>query len=136
MFKNLCPALLGVSGRESEIIELTLSHGFKGLDLDLGAFAEQVASQGLARASRLLTSARLKLGSFVLPPGWREDAAEYAAGLKQLSSLAEIARQVGCPRATTLVEPGSDTRPYHENFEVHRRRLAEMGDLLRGFGIR
>ena len=70
MFKNLNPEALGVSARDSELIELVLSHGFKGLDLDLVALAEQARTQGLDKASRLIASARLKIGSFRLPVRW------------------------------------------------------------------
>lgn len=135
MFKNLSPEALGVSGRGSEIIELALSHGFKGLDLGLVEFAEQVSAQGFAKASRLIASARLKLGSFRLPVHWQEDSPQYQADLERLSALAEVARQIGCRRATTVIEPGSE-RVYHENFEFHRRRLAELGDVLAKHEIR
>jgi sugar phosphate isomerase/epimerase len=135
MFKNLSPADLGVSGRESEIIELALSHGFKGLDLSLIEFAEQVAAQGFARASRLIASARLKQGSFPLPVCWQEDSPDYQADLEQLPALLDAAGQIGCCRAITTIQPGSD-RVYHENFEFHRHRLAELGDLLAGYEIR
>ena len=57
MYKNLNAQALGISGQDSELIELALSYGFKGLSLNLVDFAEQVASQGMARASRLLVSA-------------------------------------------------------------------------------
>ena len=67
MFKNLNTEALGVSGTQNEVIELALSHGFKGLELDLPAFAEQVEARGLAHSRRLLDSARLRLGSFRLP---------------------------------------------------------------------
>jgi sugar phosphate isomerase/epimerase len=135
MFKNLNPAGLGVSGRESEVIELALSHGFKGLDLDLVAFAEQVKSQGMARASRLISSARLKLGSFPLPVRWQHDGPEYQADLERLDELGAVAREIGCLRAITTIEPGGE-RVYHENFEFHRRRLGELGGVLGRHGIR
>lgn len=135
MFKNLSPADLGVSGRESEIIELALSHGFKGLDLNLNEFAEQVSTHGFDKASRLIKSARLKLGSFVLPIRWQDDSSDYQTEVERLRGLADTARQIGCTRAITPVLPGSD-RPYHENFEFHRHRLAELGDLLAGYEIR
>jgi sugar phosphate isomerase/epimerase len=130
MFKNLSPEALGVSGRDSEIIELALSNGFKGLDVDLADFAEQVRSQGFAKASRLLVSARFKFGSFRLPVRWQDDSPEYQQDLAQLPELLDIAAQLGCTRAVTTIEPGSDLRPFHENFEFHRRRLSELGDLL------
>jgi sugar phosphate isomerase/epimerase len=136
MFKNLGPEALGISGRESEVIELALSHGFKGLDLDLVDFSEQVKTQGFARASRLIVSARLKIGSFRLPVRWQIDSPDYKADLEKLPELAELAQQMGCTRATTTIEPGSNARPYHENFEFHRRRFAEMADLLARYKIR
>ena len=39
MFKNLNPTLLGVAGHQSEIIELALTFGFAGLDLNMAEFA-------------------------------------------------------------------------------------------------
>lgn len=53
MFKNLNIDVLGVSGRPSEIIELALSNGFKGLDLNLVDFAAQVQAYGLPHARRV-----------------------------------------------------------------------------------
>ena len=47
MFRNLSTEGLGVSGRQSEIIELALSFGFKGIDLDLVDFQQQVQVNGL-----------------------------------------------------------------------------------------
>ena len=35
MFRNLSASALGITGRQSEIIELSLSYGFKGIDIDL-----------------------------------------------------------------------------------------------------
>lgn len=136
MFKNLCPEALGVSGQDSEIIELVLSNGFKGLDLDLPEFTQQVKTQGYAKASRLLVSARLKFGSFRLPVRWEEDSPEYQADLAALPEHLDLAAQLGCTRAVTMIEAGSDNRPFHQNFEFHRRRLAELGEMLAAKNIR
>ncbi len=136
MFKNLCPAVLGISGRESEMIELALSHGFKGINLDLADFAGQVKAGGYEKASRLLTSARLKLGSFSLPVRWHGGEGQFKADLMALPEVAELATRIGCTRAVTLIEPGSETRPYHENFEFHRARLTEIGEALAKYEIR
>jgi sugar phosphate isomerase/epimerase len=127
---------LGVSGRESEIIELALSHGFKGIDLELVEFAEQARTQGQAKAARLLASSRLKLASFVLPVRWQRNSPDYQADLAALAELAPLARELGCTRAVTTIEPDSDERVYHENFEFHRKRLAEIGGKLAEHGIK
>jgi sugar phosphate isomerase/epimerase len=135
MYKNLDAQALGISGQESEIIELALSHGFKGLTLDLVDFARQVESQGFERASRRITSARLKIGSFPLPVEL-DDEDQYSADMARLPKLLDIARQLGCTRAVAIVEPANDRRPYHENFEFQRRRYGEIAEVLSRAGMR
>jgi len=130
MYRNLCPEELGISGRDSEIIELVLSSGFKGLDLDLPALVEQVKTQGFAKATRLMVSARLKFGSFRLPIRWQGTETEYKTDLAMLPEQLDTAAQLGCQRAVTILAPGSETHPFHENFELYRRKLHEVGDLL------
>jgi sugar phosphate isomerase/epimerase len=138
MFKNLSPRGLGISGRQSEIIELALSFGFHGLDLDIADFADQVEAYGLPHARRLLDSARVRIGTIRLPvtwDTWDKDEATYRSGLETLPHLAELAAAVGARRCVTTVMPASDERPYHENFEFQRRRLAEMASILQAHQI-
>ncbi len=136
MFKNLSTDGVGVSGRQSEIIELALSFGFKGVDLDLLDFLEQVKIHGLPHARRLLDSARLKIGTFRLPLTWDDSDEAYQAGLRVLPDLLELAAGIGAKRAVTTIAPANDVRPYHENFEFHRRRLTEIGERLAADGMR
>jgi sugar phosphate isomerase/epimerase len=135
MFKNLSTDGVGVSGRQSEIIELALSFGFKGVDLDLLDFREQVKVHGLPHARRLLDSARLKIGTFRLPLTWDDSDETYQAGLRTLPELLDLAAGIGAKRAVTTIAPANDVRPYHENFEFHRRRLAEIGERLAADGM-
>ena len=134
MFKNLSAAALGVSGRQSEIIESALSNGFRGIDLDLNEIAAQAASQGLPLARRLLDSAKLKYGSAPLPVRLADDAA-YKTDLAALPQAAELAAALGCTRLRAILEPASDDHPFHENFETHRRRLTEVAGILAKHGL-
>ncbi|HEX4131492.1 MAG TPA: TIM barrel protein [Pirellulales bacterium] len=136
MFKNLDVRALGVSGTQSQIIESALSFGFKGIHLDMVEFAAEVKSQGLAKARRLLDSARLKVGSFRLPLDWSADDAEFNQQLEQIGSLAALAKELSCTRAVTVLDPSSDTQPYHQNFEQHRRRLGLLARKLGEHGVR
>ena len=131
MFKNLSAAGLGISGRQSEHIELALSNRFKGLDLDLAEFQEQVRQRGLPHARRLLDSARMQLGTFRLPLVWDEDEQTFQDGLAKLPDVLSLASELKARRAITTIAPANDARPYHENFEFHRRRLSQIGELLR-----
>jgi sugar phosphate isomerase/epimerase len=135
MFRNLSPELLGISGRQSEVIETALSHGFRGIDLNIVELHEQAQAWGLVHARRLLDSAKLKFGGFPLPMDLADDEAEFRTGLARLGELAATSAQVGCTRVVGWIEPASDLRPMHENFEFHRKRLADVGKLLAAHGL-
>ncbi len=136
MYRNLSPASLNITGRQSEIIELSLSYGFKGIDVDLSDFEQSVKANGLPHARRYLDSAKLKFGTFQLPIVWDEDDDVYKAGLAEMNERASLAAQLGLNRAVVTISPANDLRPYHENFEFHRRRLAELGEALAPHGTK
>ncbi len=136
MFKNLSAEGIGLSGRQSEVIELALSFGFKGIDIDLNDFAAQVKASGLPHARRLLDSAKLKFGTIRLPLVWDDSDDVYHQGVAQLAEPLKLAADLGVKRALTAIAPANDLRPYHENFEFHRRRLTEIGELLAASGMK
>ena len=136
MFKNLNPEALGLSTSQNELIELALSFGFRGIDLDVVEFAAQVKEQGLPKARRLLDSAKLKIGTFKLPVCWYADEATFRGDLQKLPDLLGPAVEIGATRALTEIEPASDERPYHQNFEFHQKRLAELAAALEPKGVR
>jgi len=130
MFRNLSPAGLGISGSQSELIELTLSHGYRGLDLDLAEFAQRVATSSLTTARRFLDSARLKLGSFVLPIELEGDEAAFKQQIETIRPQVELMSQVNCQRALLWINPAGDEQPFHSSFETHRKRLQTIGEML------
>ncbi len=138
MFKNLNPSALGVSGHLSEVIEIALTYGFRGMDLDIEDFASRVRLQGFDYAARLIRSASkmLRLGNFTLPFDWEGEEEAFRAGMERVPEYGLVASQIGCPRCVLSISPASDQLPYHENFEVHRRRLAEIADAMASAGIR
>lgn len=136
MFKNLSVAALGVSANQSEIIELALTYGFQGLEVDIVEFAASARLRGIAHARRLIESAKLRVGSFALPVELDADEAVFNKGVQKLAECAPVAAQLGCTRCVTSIAPASATRPYHENFEFHRRRISDLAGLLTPHGIR
>lgn len=134
MFRTLSADGLGISGQQSELIELALSFGFQAIELDMVEFLEEVDIYGLPHARRMLDSARLRVGQFSLPiqwDQWEEDEAKFKTELERLARMAELAADLGCRHCLTCVRPASDERPYHENFEFHRKRLGEIAEVLR-----
>ncbi len=130
MYKNLCPETLGVIGRQSELIELALTYGFHGLDIDFMQFSKQAELRGLEHAARFLKSAQLKIGAFDLPVRWDGDEDNFKQDLDRLPKLLESASVIGGKDWYTTVMPASDTRPYHENFEFHRERITQIAEVL------
>lgn len=135
MYKNMNPSSLGVSGRQSELIELALTYGFRGLDLDVGELLKRATLQGGDEAAKYIRSGKVEIGGWVLPVRLTGDEAAYQEDLGLLTNLVETAKQVGLKYCTVDIEPASDGLPYHENFERHRERLAKVGELLGGQDI-
>jgi sugar phosphate isomerase/epimerase len=130
MYKNLSADGLGISGRQSELIELSLTYGFRGLDLDIQDLIKRAQSGGVESACRFLESAKIEVGGFELPVRWLADEPTYKSDLEQLEVALEISAALGGKCCYTMIQPGSDELPYHENFELHRKRLAELAAIL------
>jgi len=136
MFKNLDPSALGVAGHQSEILELALTYGFRGIDLNLVEFAGRVKLHGMAYGRRLLDSAKIRVGTFSLPIDWDVDDDAFKRQLEGLAEYSQMAGQLGCTRCVCTIAPAGDKRPYHENFEFHKRRFAEICRVMEPAGVR
>ena len=136
MYLNLNAGALGISGRQSELIELALTYRFKGMDLDMAILAKQVDMNGFDHATRFITSANISIGEFDLPVRWQGDDTEFHEDLEKLSSVGETAAKLSAVACRTVVMPASNERPYHENFEFHRERFTKIAEALSPHGIR
>ena len=136
MFKDLNAKALGLSAQQSETIELALSFGFRGIDIDLIQFADEVKTSGLAKARRLMDSAKLKVGTFPLPIDWEGDERTFQAESNKLAELGSLAASIGAKRAVAIIAPGNNDRPYHESFEFYGQRLSDLGRALEPHGIK
>jgi sugar phosphate isomerase/epimerase len=135
MFRNLSTSGLPLSGRPSELIELALSFGFDGMDIDILDFQKQAEIYGVEHARRLMVSARLQSGCFRLPVRLDAPEKEFAADLAELPARLEMAAATECLRAVATLAPASDEHSFKDFFELHRVRLHTIGDLLAAHGI-
>jgi len=141
MYRCLNVETLGITGRQSELIELALSNRFKGIELDMETLARQVDSRGQEYATRCIDSAKkckvgLQVGPWRLPIDWEADEARLKEQITRIPALANVAKMVEANLCTTHVLPGSDTLALQENFEFYAAKLAEIGDLLAPHGIK
>ena len=137
MYRNLNIRTLGISGRQSELIELALTYGFKGISVDIAQMSSRAANYGVEHVCRFHKSAEIQIGTFELPSTWQGPDDQFAAYLNNdLLRYLEIARELGAKQAVIKVEPGSDSLPYHDNFELHRQRIGKIADALAADDIR
>lgn len=136
MFRNLSTLALGFSCPQYEQIELALSCGFAGMSLNIADFAKQVEMRGLDKAARLIASARIKIGAWQLPVTFDADDPAFENEIRLLPDRAKIAAEIGATRAVVRLTPGSNDRPMHDNFELHRKRLTQVGKILTDYGVR
>ncbi|MGN6561929.1 MAG: sugar phosphate isomerase/epimerase family protein [Thermomicrobiales bacterium] len=137
MFTCLAPGAIGIRGLAlPAAIALARESGFAGLAFDIKEAAESAAAQGAPALRALFADAGIAPGYWGLPVAWRDDAERWQADLKALPALASVARELGCDRATTVMQPGSNERAYDENFAWHVERLRPVATALRDAGCR
>lgn len=130
MYKNLNPSAIGIFGRQSELVEIALTHKFKGLEIDITEVTKRAQTTSVAQACRYLCSAPLTIAGFELPIRWAGDEKEFAADLTQIPLLIEVAAALNADRCFTTIRPTCDQRPFHENFKFHVERLGKVADAL------
>ena len=135
MYASLNGDSLGISAKQNELIELALTYGFKDFDFELASFLRQVESRGSDQATRFVRSAKIGVGCFDLPIDFSAPDAEYAVEKSQLLQHLTVLQVLGAKTGIAHLLPYSDQRPYHEDFELQGRRLAELGTELEPYGV-
>jgi sugar phosphate isomerase/epimerase len=135
-YKNFDPSAMGISGRLSELIELGMTAGFRGFNFDGNAIARKADGRGSDLNLQILKSAKLGVGEFDLPVRWLGEEGPFKADLQRLTKVAEIAAAFGATQTVATVAAAANDKSFQENFELHRRRLMEVGEVLAPHGVR
>jgi sugar phosphate isomerase/epimerase len=130
MYKCLSPLAIGVFARQSELLEIALTHRFQGLELDIQEVLRRAETTSVAQACRYLASAQVKIGGFELPIRWNGPQTDFDSDLAQIGLLLEICQTLKADRCYTTIRPTCDDRPFHENFQFHSERLSKVADTL------
>ena len=140
MYRSLNIDSLGITGRQSELIELALSYRFKGLELDMEGYARQVETKGIEHANRCIESAKkttvgLNIDVWQIPVDWDAEEETIKTQITKLPALANAAKTIDSTRCATIVKPGSATLPLKDNFDFYAGKLNEIGELLAPHGV-
>ena len=136
MFKNLSPDAIGIFGRQGEMLEIALTHRFRGLEIDITEVVKRAKAAGVAQACKYLASARVRIGGFELPIHWAADDAQFKTDLAQIGTLLEVCEAIDAVRCFATIQPVCQQRPMHENFQFHVDRLCKVADALAPAGIK
>jgi len=124
---------LGFQAGFPKSLELTVQHGFEGLDPDANYFAS-LGSDELKRLLEELQAKNLRFGAAGLPVEFRNDEAQFNDGLRKLPPTADILRRAGVWRVSTWVVPCSNDLTYPQNFRQHAQRLRQCAQVLADHG--
>jgi len=136
MYKILNSQGLGVDGRQNELIELALTYGFDGVEVDIIDLVGRHDALGKQFACQFLQSASTDMGTFCLPFKLDGTEEEYAASIKKLDTILDLAQTLGAKQCYVKIRPTSKNFTFQENFEKHQSRLRELGDKFSATGIR
>lgn len=130
MYKNLNATVLGVSGRQSELIELAMTYGFRGLDIDIVDLVKRTQRSEFDKASRYLLSSKMFVSGFDVPIDLDADDASFEKTLATLPTTIEIAGKVGARAGFVRLPAATDRLPFHEYFDVMRKRIDKIGAMF------
>ena len=130
MYKNLNATVLGVSGRQSELIELAMTYGFRGLDIDIVDLVKRTQRSEFEKAARYLLSAKMMVSGFETPIDLDSDDATFEKTLAQLPATIEIAGKVNARAGFLRLPSATDRLPFHEYFDVLRKRVDRIAEIF------
>jgi len=129
MFTALIPGAIGIRNHTlPEAVALAAATGFQGVAFDVREAARLAEEMGIEAVRALFTGAGVRPAYWGLPVAYRTGTWERE--LEALPALARLARDLGCPRATTGITPGSDDLTFAENMAWHLSRLQPIAAAL------
>ncbi len=130
MFKNFSAGLLGINGRQIELIELALTYGFRGMDIDMADMLRRSQRTDLNDATKYLRATDIKIGGFDIGVSLDADDDAFASAVATLHPMAEIAKELKVKRAYLRLPAATNRLPFPEYFETQRARLNQIADVL------
>lgn len=135
MLKNFSPNALGINGRQSELIELALTYGFNGMDIDMHEMLRRSQRTDTKDAAKYLEAAKIKIGGFDLGINLDADEESFTSMVGGLHPLTDLAIELEVKRAYLRVPAATDRLPYHEYFEIQKGRISQIAEVLASRGM-
>jgi sugar phosphate isomerase/epimerase len=128
VYKILNTQGLGVGGKQNELIELALTHGFNGVEVDMVDLVGRHDALGKQFACQFLQSAKIDMGTFKLPIDLGATDEDYAAASANLDTIIDLATTLNARCCCIVVEPNNANLSFQECFETYEERLKGLAD--------
>ena len=135
MYLTLNPAHINLSDLPFKTcVELFSKYGFKAIDTDPVKVIKEYTLDGV---QDILGSNGMFFSAFWSPVMFQEgNKEEYERTFELLEPAAKAARSLGIHRCVTWILNFSDAYSYNENFEMHRKVISEIANVLGDYDIR
>jgi hypothetical protein len=117
MYKNLDAKALGISGRQSDLIELAMTYGFQGLNIDAVDLQRRTARTDFEKASRFLLSSGMRVSGFDVPCDLDADDQDFERSLREVEAVVEVAGKAHARAGYLLIPPATNRAPFPQFFE-------------------
>lgn len=128
MYKILNSSGLGVAGKQNELIELALTHGFNGVEVDMVDLLGRHDTLGKQFACQFLQSANIDMGSFVLPIDLGASDEDFATSMAKLDTILDLATTLNAKCCRVNIASSNGLYSFQECFEKHQQRLQELSE--------
>jgi len=136
LYKILNSNGLGVGGKQNELIELALTHGFNGVEVDMADLVGRHDTLGKQFACQFLQSAKIDMGTFKLPVAIGGTDEQFNESIAKLDTILDLATTLNAK--CCYIEIGSENENYafQECFEKHQARIAQIAEKFSSSSIK
>ena len=128
MYKILNSRGLGVAGKQNELIELALTHGFSGVEVDIVDLVGRHDTLGKQFACQFLQSAKIDMGTFELPVDLGASDEGFVDSTANLDTIIDLATTLNARCCYIKVAPSNGLFSFQECFEKHQIRLQALSE--------
>lgn len=131
----LNPGAIGVTVSQMDAIRLAANFGFESVE-PYPTYLVRQGAYGMRQVLDALERRGLVWGAAGLPIDFRREEAVFQEGMSAFPDVCAALKRAGVTRVGTWIMPNHAELTYEANFELHRKRLAEIATVLERHGLR
>ncbi|MDG1875551.1 MAG: TIM barrel protein [Mariniblastus sp.] len=136
MYKVLNSSGLGVGGKQNELIELALTHGFNGVEVDMADLVGRHDTLGKQFACQFLQSAKIDMGTFMLPVDIGGTDEQFTESIAKLDTILDLAQTLNARCCYVQIAPNNEHYSFQECFEKHQTRIEQIAEKFEASSIK